>query len=59
MEYSSKASQEKRRGFLDPRTKIALTLCLAVFVLGGLGGSSMDKIKTLLSAVPFLLLLAE
>lgn len=59
MEYSSEAAQESRRGFLDPRTKIALTMCLAVFVLGGLGGSSMDKIKTLLSVIPFLLLLAE
>lgn len=59
MGYSSEAAQESRRGFLDPRTKIALTLCLAVFVLGGLGGSSMNKIKTLLSVIPFLLLLIE
>lgn len=59
MEYSSEAARESRRGFLDPRTKIALTLCLAVFVLGGLGGSSMEKMKTLLSVIPFLLLLIE
>ena len=32
MEYSSKQSQEKRRGFIDPRTKLALILILALFV---------------------------
>ena len=30
MEYSSKQSQEKRRGFIDPRTKLALVLILAL-----------------------------
>ena len=59
MAYSSKASQEKRRGFLDPRTKIALVLVLAVFVMGGLGKEQMQPIKLILSALPFLLLLAE
>lgn len=59
MEYSSKTSQEKRRGFLDPRTKLALTICLALFVLGGLGGSAMEPVKTILSVLPFLLLLLE
>ena len=34
MEYSSKQSQEKRRGFIDPRTKLALVLILALFVMG-------------------------
>ena len=43
--YSSALSQEKRRGFLDPRTKLALVLVLAVFVMGGLGGSQMKSIK--------------
>ncbi|MBQ9155895.1 MAG: energy-coupling factor transporter transmembrane protein EcfT [Eubacterium sp.] len=59
MAYSAEAAQEKRRGFLDPRTKIAITVCLAVFVLGGLGGAEMEPVKTLLSALPFLLLLVE
>ena len=59
MNYSSEAAQEKRRGFLDPRTKLALTVCLAVFVLGGLGGAEMEPVKTVLSALPFLLLLIE
>ncbi|MBQ9663438.1 MAG: energy-coupling factor transporter transmembrane protein EcfT [Oscillospiraceae bacterium] len=59
MAYSSAQAQEKRRGFLDPRTKLALVLVLAVFVMGGLGGGQLRQIKTVLSALPFLLLLAE
>ena len=57
--YSSALSQEKRHGFLDPRTKLALVLVLAVFVMGGLGGSQMKSIKIILSVLPFLLLLIE
>lgn len=57
--YSSALSQEKRSGFLDPRTKLALVLVLAVFVMGGLGGSQMKSIKIILSVLPFLLLLIE
>ena len=59
MEYSSKQSQEKRRGFIDPRTKLALVLILALFVMGGLGGEQMQPLKMILSALPFALLLAE
>ena len=59
MKYSSESAQEKRRGFLDPRTKIALTVCMAVFVLGGLGGTVMEPVKNALSVLPFLLLLIE
>jgi energy-coupling factor transport system permease protein len=59
MAYSAELAQEKRRGLLDPRTKLALVLLLAVFVLGGLGGEQVKPIKTVLSALPFLLLLAE
>ena len=59
MAYVTQESLEKRRGFLDPRTKIALVLTLAVFVMGGLGGSNMQPVKTALSAMPFLLLLIE
>ena len=59
MEYSSKQSQEKRRGFIDPRTKLALILILALFVMGGLGGEQMQPLKMILSALPFALLLAE
>lgn len=59
MAYSSELSQEKRRGFLDPRTKLAVVLILAVFVMGGLGGQQLKPVKTVLSFLPFLLLLAE
>ena len=56
MAYSSERSQEKRRGFLDPRTKLALALVLALFVMGGLGGEQLKLPKTILSVLPFLLL---
>ena len=59
MAYSSERSQKARRGFLDPRTKLALVLLLALFVMGGLGGDSLRPVKTVLSALPFVLLLAE
>ena len=59
MAYSSEGSQEARRGFLDPRTKLALVLILAVFVMGGLGGEALRSVKTVLSALPFVLLLVE
>lgn len=59
MIYSSEQAQEKRRSFLDPRTKLAIVLVLAVFVMGGLGGDQVKPIKTVLSVLPFLLLLAE
>ncbi len=59
MAYSAERSREARRGFLDPRTKLALVLLLALFVMGGLGGPALRYIKTVLSALPFLLLLAE
>ena len=59
MSYSSERSQEARRSFLDPRTKLALVLVLALFVMGGLGAEQMKPLKTALSALPFLLLLAE
>lgn len=59
MSYSSQAAQESKKGLLDPRTKLAIVLILAIFVLGGLGGPHMEPVKTVLSIVPFLLLLIE
>ena len=59
MAYSSERAREKQRGFLDPRTKLALVLVLALFVMGGLGGEQMKGIKTILSVLPFVLLLIE
>ena len=41
--YSAKAAQERRRSFLDPRTKLALVVTLALFVLGGLVGRALLK----------------
>ena len=59
MAWSSEQAREARRGLLDPRTKLALVLLLAIFVMGGLGGDALRPVKTILSALPFLLLLAE
>ena len=59
MEYSSKQSQEKRRGFIDPRTKLALILILALFVMGGLGGEQKQPMKMIRSALPFALLIEK
>ena len=59
MAYSSELAQDNRRSFLDPRTKLALVLVLAVFVMGGLGGDPVKPIKLVLSALPFVLLLVE
>ena len=59
MAYASESAQERRRSLLDPRTKLALVLMLAVFVMGGLGGEQLKGIKTILSALPFVLLLIE
>ena len=59
MAYSSERAREKQRGVLDPRTKLALVLVLAVFVMGGLGGEQLKGIKTILSVLPFVLLLIE
>lgn len=59
MNYSSLTAQKKKRSFLDPRVKIALVLILAVFVMGGVGGPRMKYAVFGLSAIPFVLLLAE
>ena len=59
MAYSSERAREKQRGFLDPRTKLALVLVLALFVMGGLGGEQLKGIKMILSVLPFVLLLIE
>lgn len=41
---------------LDPRTKLALALCVSVYVLGGAGGGIMVFLRPVLCAVPFALL---
>ena len=57
--YSSLAAQKKKHSFLDPRIKITLVLLLAIFVLGGVGGSDFKYIRFALSIIPFMLLLIE
>lgn len=43
---------------LDPRTKLLSFLMIAIFVLGGIGGSAMIYLKPLLVVIPFLLLIS-
>lgn len=59
MAYSSQAVQKNKRSFLDPRVKIVLVLLLAIFVMGGVGGTRMKGISFVLSIIPFVLLLIE
>lgn len=59
MNYSSLIAQKEKRSFLDPRVKIVLVLMLAIFVLGGIGGSHFQYIRLILSIIPFILLLIE
>lgn len=42
---------------LDPRTKLLLLLTVAVFGLGGAGGSAVDKVLPFLLLLPYILLL--
>ena len=54
------ASTAQKRGIsLDPRTKLALLVSIAVFVLGGSYAGPMQWVMIALSAVPLLLFLAE
>ena len=53
------ASTAQKRGIsLDPRTKLALLVSIAVFVLGGSYAGPMQWVMIALSAVPLLLFLA-
>lgn len=53
------ASTAQKRGIsLDPRTKLALLVSIAVFVLGGSYAGAMQWVMIALSAVPLLLFLA-
>lgn len=59
MPYSSKIAQQKKRSYLDPRTKIALMLMVVIFVLGGVGDEKTKVIRIGLSALPYILLGVE
>lgn len=48
-----------RRALLDPRTKLALLVALAAFVLGGMGGERLEVFRMLLSLGPFALLIVD
>lgn len=54
------ASQKNGNGLsLDPRTKLALLITIAVFVLSGGIGTASRQLAPVLAAVPFILMLAE
>ena len=55
------ASKKKETGLsLDPRTKLALLITIALFVLSGGGGAASSKqFAPILAAVPLILLLTE
>ena len=54
------ASKKKENGLsLDPRTKLALLITIALFVLSGGGGAASKQFAPILAAVPLILLLTE
>lgn len=54
------ASKKKETGLsLDPRTKLALLVTIALFVLSGGGGAASKQFAPILAAVPLILLLTE
>lgn len=58
MASSILAFEGQKRGLvLDPRTKLFLLLTMAVFGLGGAGGSSVDAVLPFILLVPYPLLL--
>ena len=48
-----------RKALLDPRTKLALLVLLALFCLAGVGGSRLSWFRAVLSALPFVLMLVD
>lgn len=51
--------REAHKGLLDPRTKLALVLTCAIYILGNAGGSRMQMPVLILSTVPFILNLLD
>ena len=50
------ASKKKETGLsLDPRTKLALLITIALFVLSGGGGAASKQFAPILAAVPLIL----
>lgn len=46
---------EKRGVILDPRTKMLLLITVAVFIVGGAGGATIDRIAPAICMIPFVL----
>ena len=60
MRHELLASKKKETGLsLDPRTKLALLVTIALFVLSGGGGAASKQFAPILAAVPLILLLTE
>lgn len=55
----AQAHEFKRLSFLDPRTKLALIITLAIVLLTGGYGGAMVYVRPILAAVPMMLLLLE
>lgn len=53
------ASKKETGLSLDPRTKLALLITIALFVLSGGGGAASKQFAPILAAVPLILLLTE
>ena len=53
MRHELLASKKKETGLsLDPRTKLALLITIALFVLSGGGGAASKQFAPILAAVP-------
>lgn len=48
-----------RKALLDPRTKLALLILLAVFCLGGAGGTRLELFRAALGLLPFILMIID
>ena len=57
MKNEMMSSGKGKRKTLDPRTKLALLLMVATFVLGGAGGNELIWARILLAIIPAILLL--
>lgn len=49
----------KRKLYIDPRTKLLLLVTIAMFVMGGIGGSRMLPCTIVLCFIPLILLLIQ
>ncbi|MBQ4524249.1 MAG: energy-coupling factor transporter transmembrane protein EcfT [Lachnospiraceae bacterium] len=52
-------NEKKRKLYIDPRTKLLLLVTIAMFVMGGIGGSRMLPCTIVLCFIPLFLLLIQ